>query len=198
RPTRRDSLWLLPADGELYTRDPGGSANPEAELNFVRALHTLELDTGIAGAGRFDWIIMDTPPAQSAYTRAALAAPHAIIIPTVVEPFAAKSMYRIVDTAQTMRSLMGRDSRILGSFVVRWPSRPSNQMKSQLGELGTTLAVRAKQEDVALDLFETIIPEDPRIVTANQQLVHGGIQGIFAFRSSRAAGAYRKLLSELV
>jgi cellulose biosynthesis protein BcsQ len=121
RQTRRNSLWLLPADGELYTRDPGGSANPEAELNFVRALHTLELDTGIAGSGRFDWIIMDTPPAQSAYTRAALAAAHAIIIPTVVEPFAAKSMNRIVDTARTMRSLMGRDGRILGSFVVRWP-----------------------------------------------------------------------------
>jgi hypothetical protein len=70
-------------------------------------------------------------------------------------------------------------------------------LKSQLAELGTEIAARAKQDAVALDLFENIIPEDPRIVVANQRLVHGGVQGIFAFRSSAAASAYRKLLSEL-
>jgi chromosome partitioning protein len=197
RPTHRQSLWVLPADGELYTRDPGGSADPEAELNFVRALHTLELDTGIPGAGRFDWIIMDTPPAQSAYTRAALAAAHAIIIPTVVEAFAGRSINRIVETAQTMRSLMGRDSRILGSFVVRWPRRPSNQMKSLFAELSTELAARATQQSIALTFFDTVIPEDPRIVTANRRLVSGGMQGIFAFRSSAAARAYRAHLEEV-
>jgi chromosome partitioning protein len=135
RPTCRERLWLLPGDGELYTRDGGGGANPEAELRFVAALHALEMTAATPGTGRFDWIILDTPPAQSSYTRAALAASHVIVLPTIVEPFAALSLNRLVETARTMRGLMGRDGRVLGSYAVRWPRRPSLQMKSDFATL---------------------------------------------------------------
>lgn len=191
RPTRRDLLWLLPGDGELYTRDRGGGADPEAELNFVRALHTLEIPLPIPSAGRFDWIILDTPPAQSSYTRAALAAAHGIVLPAIVEPFAAKSINRLIDTAQTMHGLMGRDGRVLGAYAVRWPRRPGQQMRSDLAGVKQALLLR----DV--DLLDTLIPEDGRIASANKRMTAGGVGGIFAYRGSSAARAYRDLLTEL-
>jgi cellulose biosynthesis protein BcsQ len=128
-------LWLLPGDGELYTRDRGGGADPQAKLRFVRALHTLVLPPTLAGTGRFDWILLDTPPAQSSYTCAALAAAHGIVLPAIVEPFAVKSINRLLETAQTMHGLLGRDGRVLGTYAVRWPRRPSQQLRSQLAAL---------------------------------------------------------------
>jgi chromosome partitioning protein len=193
RPTRRERLWLVPGSGELYTRDRGGGADPEAELAFVRALHTLEIPTSIAGAGRFDWIILDTPPAQSSYTRAALAAAHVIILPAIAEPFAAKSINRLVETARTMHGLMGRDGRILGAYAVRWPRRPNRQQQSDLAGLKQSLLTSGP----AVDLFDALIPEDTRISVANKRMIEGGIGGIFAYRSSAAARAYRELLAEL-
>lgn len=191
RPTCRERLWVLPSDGELYTRDKGGGADPEAELAFVRALHTLELTTPIPGAGRFDWIILDTPPAQSSYTRAALAAAHGIVLPAIVEPFAVRSINRLLDTAQTMHGLIGRDAHVLGCYGVRWPRRPSQQLRSELADLVQQLAVRGTS------LFNHLIPEDGRIAAANQKMIRGGVAGIFAYRGSAAARAYRDLLVEV-
>lgn len=197
RPTCRERLWVLPSDGELYTRDKGGGADPEAELAFVRALHTLELPTPIPGAGRFDWIVLDTPPAQSSYTRAALAAAHGIVLPAIVEPFAVRSIGRLLETAQTMHGLMNRDGRVLGCFGVRWPRRPNKQQATDLGTFQENLSVRDADRLGSVDLLSTLIPEDNRIAQANQKMIHGGAAGIFAYRASPAARAYRELLQEL-
>jgi chromosome partitioning protein len=191
RPTRCERLWLLPGDGELYTRDKGGGADPEAELAFVRALHTLELPTPIPGAGRFDWIILDTPPAQSSYTRAALAASHGIVLPAIVEPFAVRSINRLLETAHTMRGLMGRDGHVVGCFGVRWPKRSNQQARSDLAALQQGLDLRR------VSMFNSLIPEDTQIAKANQRMIQGGVRGIFAYRRSAAARAYQALLTEL-
>ncbi len=102
------------------------------ELAFVQALHTLTLPPTLVGTGRFDWILLDTPPAQSSYTRAALAAVHGIVLPAIIEPFAVKSINRLLETAQTLHGLVGRDGRVLGTYAVRWPRRPSPRVAQRV------------------------------------------------------------------
>jgi hypothetical protein len=57
------------------------------------------------------------------------------VLPAIVEPFAVKSINRLLETAQTMHGLVGRDGRVLGAYAVRWPRRPSQQLRSQLAAL---------------------------------------------------------------
>jgi chromosome partitioning protein len=76
------------------------------------------------------------------YTRAALAAVHGIVLPTIVEPFAVRSINRLLETAQTLHGLMGRDGRVLGTYAVRWPRRPSQQLRSQLAALKQAALLR--------------------------------------------------------
>jgi cellulose biosynthesis protein BcsQ len=67
----------------------------------------------------FDWIIIDTPPAQSYYTRAALAASDFVIIPTAVEAFAALGISRVLVNVRAMHGLMGRGVKPLGYVLSR-------------------------------------------------------------------------------
>jgi Mrp family chromosome partitioning ATPase len=75
-------LSICPSHPHLSRMDTGGSAHPDAELKFVGDLYEVAAarsDTG--GQLIFDWILLDTPPAISLFTRAALAAADTVLIP---------------------------------------------------------------------------------------------------------------------
>src|SRR5690242_1172215 len=64
RPTRFATLSLIPAHADLLRLDSGGSGRARAELAFFHDLHALAASDS-AGVSAYDWIILDTPPAQS-------------------------------------------------------------------------------------------------------------------------------------
>ena len=72
RRTKFSNLSLLPAHTDMRMADIGGGAHPNQEVAFVAALHDPSLVS--PDSEKFDWILLDTPPGQSFYTRSALAA----------------------------------------------------------------------------------------------------------------------------
>lgn len=191
QPTRFDNISLLPANGDLHRMDSGGSAHPNKELAFVEALHNLDVGgvTDSESDQGFDWIIIDTPPAQSFYTRAALAASDYVLIPINVEAFAARGIARLLDTAHAMRGLMGAGVNVLGVTITRWKPIPAAQK-----DKWTALQADLKAED--LPLLGRAIPQDDKIDMAHLSTLRGGAKNIFKIgnKLTPAAEAYIELL----
>jgi chromosome partitioning protein len=189
--TRFDNLWLLPASGQLHHMDTGGTAHTEAELAFVRAVHspTFGVPSPLPHPGRFDWIILDTPPAQSFYTRVALAASHYALIPVNVEAFAIRGIKRVLSTARTMNALSG-GAKVMGCVVTRW--KPSGTANKEYAKLVNELAAEH------LHLFTNEIPLEDNIEKAHLTTMGGGIKSLLGVGTSKAAARYRDVLDELI
>lgn len=145
QPTRFERVWLLPSHPELHRMDTGGVARPDAELAFMRALHSPELVAPKIEASvevqsmPFDWILIDTPSAQSFYTRIALAACDAAIIPINVEAFALNGISGAFETAKAMRALVTRGDgavRMLGCVITRWKSTVNTRREEAILRAG--------------------------------------------------------------
>lgn len=195
QPTRLSpNLWLVPASRELHRMDRGGAADPGYELSFVQAVHDPTLKPPMSAETQsastaFRYIILDTPPAQSMFTRLALAASHSVLMPINVEVFAGLGINGIVETASTMRALVSEDVRLLGCVRTRY--RSNAQVKKEEPSLKTELAARA------IPLLETVIPLDDKIEQAHMSTVNGGIKALFSFNTSAAGAAYLRLLEEI-
>ncbi len=199
QPTRFERVWLLPSHPELHRMDTGGGARPDAELAFMRALHSPELvapTVGAAGAPQslpFEWILIDTPSAQSFYTRIALAACDAAIIPINVEAFALNGISGAFETAKAMRALVSSNAdavRMLGCVITRWKSNAN--ARRELTE------IRAQLPRLPLTLFQANIPFDERIEQAHVAIKSGGIRHLFGFANGVAAMGYNDLRDELL
>ncbi len=191
QPTRIANLWLIPSNRELHRMDRGGAAEPGFELSFVRAVHDAALGVpGIEADAPFEYIILDTPPAQSMYTRLALAASHFVVLPINVEVFGGLGIGGVLETAATMRALVGGGVRILGCVRTRY--RNSAQVRKEEPKLNDGLRVRG------ISLFDTAIPIDDKIEQAHVSTVNGGLRTIFGFNNSAAGKGYERLLDEVL
>jgi cellulose biosynthesis protein BcsQ len=206
RETAFSQLWLVPAgqliqDGNgkvvrssLHRMDTGGSAHPQDELAFVEAIADVA-QHGAPDGQPYDWIILDTPPAQSRYTRAALAAADRVVICVEVEAFAAQGVNGLLDTNDAMRALMGTDSTVLGALITRVPQRP----KAAHNDARLALIDKLAQQHV-----EMIgqVPVDEKVDLSTRNSLQGGIldtiRDLFRFPSSPAATAYNALIDHLL
>lgn len=190
RPTRFDNVWLLPGHADLLLLDKGGGGHPQDELAFVRALHEPAL---IAPDGQpFDWILLDTPPAQSFFTRAALAASHYVLLPAYAETLAIRGAKRAMETAATMRALMGGGVEVLGGLITRWKKtaeaeRAVHDLTDLLASFGTRLLLDK-------------VPDDGKIEKAHAKTVAGWLTDLFhiAAQESPAAKVYGKVAKEML
>jgi len=197
QPTRFERVWLLPSHPELHRMDTGGGARPDAELAFMQALHSPEMvapmieTSGEGQSAPFDWILIDTPSAQSFYTRIALAACDAAIIPINVEAFALNGISGAFETAKAMRALVTRGDdavRMLGCVITRWKSTVNTRREEAI--------LRAGLPQLPISLFRTVIPFDERIEQAHLAITAGGMRNLFGFAASTAALRYNELLDE--
>jgi len=199
-------LWLI-ASGKLiqdassvrvrsslHAMDTGGSAHPEDEVAFVSAIADLSRH-GAPDGTPYDWILLDTPPAQSRYTRAALAAAHEVLLCTGVEAFAAQGANGLLDTADAMRALMGSGTELIGALITRFPASPKSTLQDEKLKLINQLA---KQGVPVIGE----IPPDDKVDLTNRNAVQGGVfdkvKGLFGFATSSAAIAYGNLIGHLL
>lgn len=190
RKTRFTNISLLPADYEMRMADQGGGAHPEQELAFVAALHNPEV---VSPEGeRFDWIILDTPPGQSFFTRSALAASHYVLVPVALDTWAALGMRGLLETAGAMRGLMGTGVELVGCLLTRF--RPGPIRRDDMNQFELDLAINR------LRLFETRIRQDDRLEARNREATRGRLAGILDFALQRGTGAtdYQDALEELM
>lgn len=80
-PTAIDHLSIIPADPFLTLRDYGGNGRPDIELRFVHDVQKICTRQIANLGGSPDWIIIDTPPAMSVFTRGGLCAAEYVIAP---------------------------------------------------------------------------------------------------------------------
>ena len=189
--TRFDNLSVLAAHSDMHRMDSGGGAHPEQELAFVRALHDPAVSVPQVG-GPFDWILIDTPPAQSFYTRAAIAASHFVLIPIEVESFAVRGIRRVLDTIIAMRNLSGSGGKILGCVITQWRPIPRAQQDKWLN-----LQAYLKAENI--HLFTQAIPFDAKIDGAHLATIRGKTQNIFGIgrQLPESALAYLELVKRI-
>jgi chromosome partitioning protein len=190
RKTRFTNVSLLPANYEVRMADKGGGGHPEQELAFVAALHNPEVVS--PGGETFDWIILDTSPGQSFFTRSALAASHHVLVPVALDTWAALGMTGLLQTASAMRGLMGTGVEIVGCLLTRF--RPGPIRRDDMATFKVDLATNR------LRLFETRIRQDDRLEARNREATRGVLAGIVDFALQRGTGAtdYQAALEELM
>jgi len=111
---------VLAAHPNLVRRDKGGLGRPDMELNFVRDLYQAFCGSQPHGQPPFDWIILDTPPAVSLFTRSALAACDYVLAPVRARKSSFVGTQNLFDTLDTMSALMGRAPKLLGGVMTHW------------------------------------------------------------------------------
>lgn len=196
RETRIDNVWLVPAAFQLHQMDSGGGARPQAELRFLSDVRSLQAyDEQKNPLPAFDWIIIDTPPAQSFYARAAVAASDYVVIPACAEQFAVRGLNGVLRTVETMCALTGVphwQNKILGCFVARW--RVSATANASLATLASEL------DSKGIGRFEHHIPYDERVEQAHRGVAGGGWRMIFRLTNSLgpAARAYDDITEEIL
>ena len=188
RATRFDRLSLIPADHRLTQLDLTTGSLPGKLLEFMRDLHHPALVSPDGTA--FDWIILDTPPAQALCTRAALAACHFVLLPACAETLAVSGADGGLSTIRTMRALTGDNAGLVGGIITRWKvSGPANQALVGLTDL-------LRQHNSRL--LTTKIPEDSRIERGLAGTADGGIRHLFRLALGPAARAYEALVKEIL
>lgn len=188
--TRFTNVSLLPSHPDLRKADIGGGAHPEQELAFVKALHSPTVTA--PDGSTFDWMILDTPPGQSFFTRSALAAAHFVLVPASFDTWAALGMNGLLDTASAMHGLMGTGAEVVGCLLTRY--RASAVKADDFQQFQIDLAARRVR------LFEATIRHDDKLETRNREAVKGKLAGILDFARLKGTGAtdYQAALEELM
>lgn len=186
RRTQIDNVWLIPAHRDLRKIDPG-AVRPDMELRFMSDVHHASLTPPPFEAEVFDWIILDTPPAMSFFTRAALAASHFVLAPAIPRAYAPEGIQNLLETTVAMRALVGSGAEVLGVAVTHWED--VQQLRDAYLELEKVLNAKG------VHLFKARIPNDREIDKAQAKRVN--FLGM-ARRPSRGAVAYKALTEEVL
>jgi chromosome partitioning protein len=113
-------VYLIPSHPGLSLLDTGGAGRPSVEVGFARELHALASAPYQATGKQFDWVILDTPPAISLFTRSALCAADYVIAPARSRPSSVTGTRNMVDTLDTMNALKHTPAKLLGCLLTHW------------------------------------------------------------------------------
>lgn len=115
-----DPLSIIPADPFLTLRDYGGHGRPDIELRFARDVQKLCAKDIASLGGQPDWIIIDTPPAMSVFTRGGLCAAEYVIAPMRPRPSSVAGTRNMLQTLRTVNALMGTQAQFIGVAMTHW------------------------------------------------------------------------------
>lgn len=108
-----DSLFVLPADGALEELQ----AKLESRYKIFKLREALDALEG------FDQIWIDTPPALHFYTRSALIAADACLIPFDCDEFARRALYTLLDNVAEIRADHNAELLVEGIVVNQFQPR---------------------------------------------------------------------------
>jgi cellulose biosynthesis protein BcsQ len=113
-------MFLIPAHADLSLLDTGGAGRPSVEVGFARDLHSLVSMPYQVTGKPFDWVILDTPPAVSLFTRSALCAADFVVAPARSRPSSVNGTKNMVKTMDTMNALKSTPTKLLGCLLTHW------------------------------------------------------------------------------
>ncbi len=168
---------IMPASNELVSIDQLLSQRTGREFKLKKALASID--------GRYDFIIMDTPPQLSTLTVNALTACHNVIIPVQADIFSMQGSSQLVETIQGVKEYTNPNIQISGILLTRYSQRAilSQNVREMLDEFASAIGSR---------LFETTIRET--IAVKESQLE----QRMLSEYKATASVDYKNFVSELL
>jgi chromosome partitioning protein len=176
QPTALEGLYVLPAHKNLI------GANIEL-VNADRREYRLR-DALQNFPGKYEFIVLDCPPALDLLTLNALVAADTVLIPMQAEYFALEGISELLDTIERIRASFNPDLEIEGVLLTMYDER-TNLAQQVAGEL---------KEFFGKKVFSATIPRNVRLAEAPS---HGKPALIYDVRS-RGAESYIKLAKEIM
>jgi chromosome partitioning protein len=176
QPTALEGLYVLPAHKNLI------GANVEL-VNADRREYRLR-DALQDFPGRYEFIVLDCPPALDLLTLNALVAADTVLIPMQAEYFALEGISELLDTIERIRASFNPGLEIEGVLLTMYDER-TNLAQQVAGEL---------KEFFGEKVFSATIPRNVRLAEAPS---HGKPALIYDVRS-RGAESYIKLAKEIM
>src|SRR5262245_106885 len=174
--TELDGLSLVPAHKNLIGANIELVGVEGREFRLRNALESVR--------DKFDFIVLDCPPALDLLTLNALVAADSVLIPMQAEYFALEGVSELLDTIERLRSSFNAELQIEGVVLTMFDDR-------------TTLAQQVSQELRKFfnkKLLRTVIPRNVRLAEAPS---YGKPALLYDVRS-RGAESYIRLAKELI
>jgi chromosome partitioning protein len=175
-PTDIENLWLLPGSKNLT------GANIELSSAADRAVRLREALAPVKG--KYDFVVLDCPPALDLLTLNVLVAANTLIVPMQAEYFALEGVTELISTLDRVRSAFDHDVEIEGVLLTMFDDRTN--LAQQVRD---TLREYFKER-----LFVTVIPRNIRLAEAPS---HGKPVAVYDVRS-KGTEAYFELTSEFL
>ena len=176
QPTELEQLWIIPAHKNLIG----------ANLELVQAeRREYRLRDALASLyQRFQFIVLDCPPALDLLTLNALVAADTVLIPMQAEYFALEGISELLDTVERIRASFNPDLGLEGVVLTMFDERTS-LAKQVTAELKKYFSEK---------LCTTTIPRNIRLAEAPS---HGKPALVYDVKS-RGAESYIKLAKEII
>ena len=176
QPTELESLWLIPAHKNLIGANLELVAADRREFRLRDALAPIR--------ERFQFIVLDCPPALDLLTLNALVAADSVLIPMQAEYFALEGVSELLDTMARIRQELNPGLEIEGVVLAMFDER-TNLAQQVAGELRNFFGDK---------LFATSIPRNVRLAEAPS---HGKPALLYDVRS-KGAESYIRLAKEVM
>jgi chromosome partitioning protein len=174
--TELEQLWIVPSHKNLV------GANLEL-IDAERREFRLR-DALVEARERFQFVVLDCPPALDLLTLNALVAADAVLIPMQAEYFALEGISELLDTIERIRAALNPALTIEGVVLTMYDDR-TNLAQQVTAELGRYFGDK---------LCRTTIPRNVRLAEAPS---HGKPALVYDVRS-RGAESYIQLAKEII
>ena len=176
---------IFPAEDDKFDVVAANQSLAGAEIELVDfEKREFILKEQINRLNKYDFVLIDCPPALSLLTVNALVAAHSVIIPMQCEYFALEGLSDLVDTIKKVKRNLNPDIEIEGLLRTLYDKR--NTLTRQVSD---QLAAHFGRK-----VYDTIIPRNVRLAEAPS---YG--QSVISYdRSSKGAKAYLQLADEIL
>ena len=178
-PTRRDGLFIVPADIDLAGAEVEIARMPNHLTRLAETLKPLRSDD------TFDFVLLDCPPSLGILMSNALAAADELLTPIQCEYFALEGLVKIVRLVEQVRDSGANDRLEIGGIVMTMFDSRTNLSAQVVADV---------REHFAERVYETVIPHSVRLSEApsfGKSILEYDTNGA-------AATAYRALAREFV
>jgi chromosome partitioning protein len=176
QPSDCDGLDLIPADKNLVAANLDLVDLSEREYRLLRIIQTIR--------ERYDYILLDCPPALDLLTLNALVAADSVLIPIQCEFFALEGISQLMDTVDRVRESFSRPLKIEGILLTMYDER-TNLARQVAEDL---------KEFFSDQVLATVIPRSIRLAEAPSY----GKPILMYDPRSRGAESYIKLAKEIL
>src|SRR5882762_6694166 len=185
QPTEAENLFVIPAHKNLIGANIELANTGAAEADGPGTSREFRLRNALEPIrGRYEFIVLDCPPALDLLTLNALVAADSVLIPMQAEYFALEGVSELLDTIERIRAALNPTLSVEGVVLTMLDER-TNLAQQVMAELKRYFGDR---------LFQSTIPRNIRLAEAPS---HGKPVLIYDVRS-RGAESYIRLAKEII